>query len=182
VNVPILFFIVAAVLLGYVLKNHRFFRQLYFIGGAERAASLSGVKVAQVKMTIYMLSSFLAGCAGIMGAARYGAANWAPGNLSEIQAIAAVAIGGANINGGSGVIGGTVLGILFLAVVHNAFVLSGINTFFYDVANGLMLILAILFSWYIERKNAMVLLAVKQRKLEQGDRRVEHNDAVLEQA
>jgi len=182
VNVPIIFFLVAALVLGYLLRNHRYFRQLYFIGGGERAARLSGVNVAQVKVVIYMLSSFLAGCAGIMGAAQYGAAHWGHGNMSELQAIAAVAIGGANINGGSGVIGGTVLGILFLAVVHNAFVLSGINTFFYDVANGLMLILAVLFSWYIERKNAKGMLAVKQRKLEQTAHGADGKAAAFERA
>jgi ribose transport system permease protein len=67
-------------------------------------------------------------------------------------------------------------------VVHNAFVLSGINTFFYDVANGLMLILAVLFSWYIERKNAKGMLAVKQRKLEQAARAADGKDAAFERA
>lgn len=166
INIPILFFIITALILGYFLKNHRFFRQLYFIGGSERAARLSGVNVAQVKVIFYALSALLAGTAGIMGAAKYGAAQWGHGNMAELKAIAAVAIGGASLNGGSGIMRGTVLGIVFLAVVHNAFVMSGINTFWYDVVNGVMLLLAVLSSWYIQRKNTAKVLEIRQRKLD----------------
>jgi ribose transport system permease protein len=165
--VPIWFFIIAAIILGVLLGHQRFFRQLYFIGGGEKAARLSGVNVSQVKIIIYTLSSALAGCAGVMAAATYGAAHWSHGNLAELKAIAAVAIGGANINGGSGTIGGTVLGIIFLAVVHNVFVTSAINTFWYDVVSGLMLLMAVFLSRFISLKNARGMLALKQSKMDQ---------------
>jgi ribose transport system permease protein len=167
INVPILFFFVSALVLGLLLANHRFFRQLYFIGGGERAARLSGVNVNQVKVSIYTLSAVMAGCAGVMAAAKYGAAHWTHGNLAELKAIAAVAIGGANINGGSGTIGGTVLGVIFLAVVHNAFVTSAVNPFWYDVVSGLMLLIAVLLSRFIALRNAQVLLGLKQSKMDQ---------------
>jgi ribose transport system permease protein len=167
INVPIIFFALAALVLGILLGHQRFFRQLYFIGGGERAARLSGVNVNRVKIIIYMLSAFLAGCAGIMAAAKYGAAHWAHGNLAELKAIAAVAIGGANINGGSGTIGGTVLGVIFLAVVHNAFVTSAVNTFWYDVVSGMMLLIAVLLSRFISLRNARALLGLKQSKMDQ---------------
>jgi ribose/xylose/arabinose/galactoside ABC-type transport system permease subunit len=167
INVPIIFFAIAAVVLGVLLGHQRFFRQLYFIGGGERAARLSGVNVSRVKIIIYMLSAFLAGCAGIMAAAKYGAAHWTHGNLAELKAIAAVAIGGANINGGSGTIGGTVLGVIFLAVVHNAFVTSAVNTFWYDVVSGMMLLIAVLLSRFIALRNARALLGLKQSKMDQ---------------
>lgn len=167
INVPILFFGFAAIVLGLLLAHHRFFRQLYFIGGGERAARLSGVNVNRVKVIIYMLSATLAGSAGIMAAAKYGAAHWAHGNLAELKAIAAVAIGGANINGGSGTIGGTVLGVVFLAVVHNAFVTSAVNTFWYDVVSGMMLLVAVLLSRFISLRNARALLGLKQGKMDQ---------------
>jgi ribose transport system permease protein len=167
VNVPIVFFAVAALILGVLLGQHRFFRQLYFIGGGERAARLSGVNVSRVKIIIYMLSGLLAGCAGVMAAAKYGAAHWAHGNLAELKAIAAVAIGGANINGGSGTIGGTVLGVIFLAVVHNAFVTSAVNTFWYDVVSGMMLLIAVLLSRFIALRNARALLGLRQSKMDQ---------------
>ena len=167
INVPILFFAGAALVLGVLLAHQSFFRQLYFIGGGERAARLSGVNVSRVKVIVYMLSATLAGCAGIMAAAKYGAAHWAHGNLAELKAIAAVAIGGANINGGSGTIGGTVLGVIFLAVVHNAFVTSAVNTFWYDVVGGVMLLVAVLLSRFISLRNARALLGLKQSKMDQ---------------
>ena len=167
VNVPILFFAVAAVRPRGSARASRFFRQLYFIGGGERAARLAGVNVSRVKIIIYMLSATLAGCAGVMAAAKYGAAHWAHGNLAELKAIAAVAIGGANINGGSGTIGGTVLGVIFLAVVHNAFVTSAVNTFWYDVVSGVMLLIAVLLSRFISLRNARALLGLKQSKMDQ---------------
>ncbi|MDH4442448.1 MAG: ABC transporter permease [Rhizobium sp.] len=166
INVPIVFFVVAALILGILLTHHRFFRQLYFIGGGERAAALSGVNVIRVKIIIYTLSATLAGCAGVMAAAKYGAAHWGHGNLAELKAIAAVAIGGANINGGSGTIGGTVLGVIFLAVIHNAFVTSAVNPFWYDVVNGLMLLLAVLLSRTITLRNVRAVLKLKQSKME----------------
>lgn len=165
--VPIVFFIVAAVLLGVMLAHHRYLRQLYVIGGGERSARLSGINVNRVKIIIYTLSALLAGAAGVMAAARYGAAHWGHGNLAELKAIAAVAIGGANINGGSGTIGGTVLGVIFLAVVHNAFVTSAVNPFWYDVVNGLMLLVAVLLSRFIQRQNVWSLLSIREAKMNQ---------------
>lgn len=166
INVPIVFFAVSALVLGLLLAHHRFFRQLYFIGGGERAAALSGVNVIRVKIIIYTLSATLAGCAGVMAAAKYGAAHWGHGNLAELKAIAAVAIGGANINGGSGTIGGTVLGVIFLAVIHNAFVTSAVNPFWYDVVNGLMLLVAVFLSRTIALRNVRAVLKLKQSKME----------------
>jgi len=108
----------------------------------------------------------MAGCAGVMAAAKYGAAHWTHGNLAELKAIAAVAIGGANINGGSGTIGGTVLGVIFLAVVHNAFVTSAVNPFWYDVVSGLMLLIAVSLSRFIALRNARVLLGLRQSRMD----------------
>jgi ribose/xylose/arabinose/galactoside ABC-type transport system permease subunit len=179
VNVPILFFAVAALVLGTLLARQRFFRQVYVIGGGERAARLSGINVGRVKIIIYMLSATLAGAAGVMAAARYGAAHWSHGNLAELKAIAAVAIGGANINGGSGTIGGTVLGVIFLAVVHNAFVTSAVNPFWYDVVNGLMLLVAVLLSRFIEGRNIRELLAIRQAKMDQVAGQLQHQGGSL---
>ncbi|AML51841.1 ABC transporter permease [Falsihalocynthiibacter arcticus] len=166
VDIPIWFFGIAALILGLALAHHRYFRQIYFIGGSERSARFSGVNVDRVKISMYMLCSTLAGCAGVMAAAKYGAAHWGHGNLSELKAIAAVAVGGADIMGGSGTIVGTVLGVIFLAVVHNAFVTSAINPFWYDVVNGVMLLLAVLLSRFISARNQRELQSAKQKKLD----------------
>lgn len=167
VPIPICFFIVSALVLGVLAAHHRFFRQAYVIGGSERGGLLSGINAGRVKIILYMICAVMAGAAGIMAAGTYGAANWAHGNLSELKAIAAVAIGGTNINGGSGTILGTVLGTTFLAVVHNAFVTSAVNPFLYDIFTGAMLLLAVFLNRIIERRNIWRILRVKQAKLDQ---------------
>lgn len=172
IDVPIWFFAIAALVLGLLLAHHRYFRQLYFIGGSERSARFSGVNTDRVKVSIYVLCSTLAGCAGIMAAARYGAAHWGHGNLAELKAIAAVAVGGTDIMGGSGTMFGTVLGVIFLAVVHNVFVTSAINPFWYDVVNGAMLLLAVLLSRMIALKNRRDLLGARQMKLDQTPKKL----------
>ncbi|KSV71976.1 hypothetical protein N182_29905 [Sinorhizobium sp. GL2] len=166
-NIPVIFFLFMAVILGILLAHHRFFRQLYVIGGGERAARLSGINVSRIKIMAYALSAMLAGAAGIMAASRYGAAHWGHGNLAELKAIAAVAIGGANINGGTGTVFGTVLGVVFLAVVHNAFVTSAINPFWYDVVSGVTLLLAVVISQFLQRRARKNVLAMRQAKLNQ---------------
>jgi ribose transport system permease protein len=165
INIPVVYFAVLALVLGLLLNNHRYFRQIYFIGNNEKAATLSGIDVDKVKIFFYMLCSILAASAGILAASKYGAAHWVHGNGSEVKAISAVAIGGASLYGGSGRIGSTVIGVIFLAVINNAFVMSGINTFWFDVVNGSMLIAAILISYYATTQNERRLLKVKYEKL-----------------
>ncbi|GHS96825.1 ribose ABC transporter permease [Synergistales bacterium] len=165
INIPVIYFVVVAVILSLLLNNHKYFRQIYFIGNNEKAATLSGIDVVKVKIFFYMLCSVIAASAGILAASKYGAAHWVHGNGSEVKAISAVAIGGASLAGGSGRIGSTVIGIIFLAVINNAFVMSGMNTFWFDVVNGTMLIAAIMISYYATYRNEKRLLKVKYEKL-----------------
>jgi ribose transport system permease protein len=165
INIPIWCFVIFATILGILLNRHKFFRQVYFIGGNEKAAAVSGVNVKSVKIFFYVLCSILAGIAGILGAARFGAAHWVHGNGLELKAIAAVAIGGASLYGGSGTIGSTILGVIFLSIVHNAFVMSDINTFWYDVVNGGMLLLAVLFSCYVEIQKTKSMIQRRHEKV-----------------
>ena len=159
--IPLIIAAALAVVIGYLLNNHRFFRQLYFIGGSPKGARVSGVNVRRVKVSVYILCAGLAGLAGVLGASKYGAAHWGHGNLMEMKAIAAVAVGGANLNGGSGTVGATMLGVVFLAIVNNAFVMSGANTFWYDVVNGGMLVLAVAFSLFITYRNEKAMIEQK---------------------
>jgi ribose transport system permease protein len=165
VNIPVIYFAALAAVLALLLNNHRYFRQIYFIGNNERAAALSGIDVDRVKIFFYMLCSVLAASAGILAASKYGAAHWVHGNGSEVKAISAVAIGGAALSGGSGKIGSTIIGVVFLAIINNAFVMSGVNTFWFDVVNGSMLITAILISCYATVHNEKRLLKAKYEKL-----------------
>ncbi len=149
IPIPLWIFAVLAVLFWLLLKHNAFVRQVYFIGGNERAARLSGIRVNSMRYFVYGVSSLLAGVAGVIVAAQYGGANNSYGQNSELKVITAVAVGGASLNGGSGGIASTLLGVLFLAVVNGAFVMTGISTYWQDIVNGGMLLAAILVSEFV---------------------------------
>ncbi len=147
----VLFAILASVL-GWMLSSNRHAQQVYLIGGNARAARLAGVKVERVLLVVYTLSSLLAGLAGVIAASQYVSASTGFGQNSELRVITAVAIGGASLNGGTGSIGGTVLGVLFLAIVYNAFSMSGVSTYWQDVVSGVMVLAAVLLAQAVSRE------------------------------
>jgi len=146
-------FAVLAVAIGCFLAHHRHGQQVYLIGGNVRAAGLSGVRVERVLMVVYMLCSALAGLAGIVAASQYVSASTGFGQNSELRVITAVAIGGASLNGGTGSVGGSVLGVLFLAIVYNAFAMSGVSTYWQDVVGGVMVLGAVLLAQAAARRS-----------------------------
>jgi ribose transport system permease protein len=142
--VALVLFVVLAGAIGRLLGHHRYGQQVYLIGGNVRAARLSGVKVERVLVVFYVLCSTLAGLAGVIAASQYVSASTGFGQNSELRVITAVAVGGASLNGGTGSIGGSVLGVLFLAIVYNAFAMSGVSTYWQDIVSGVMVLAAVL--------------------------------------
>ena len=149
---PILIFAVLAVVIGFLLMNHRYFRQAYFIGGNQRSAKMSGIRVERFLIFVFVLSSTLAGIAGIVTAAYYGAASNSYGQNMELRVITAVVIGGASLSGGTGSVLGTTLGVLFMAMVYNLFFFSDISTYWQDVVIGTMLLGAVFLSEFLKRR------------------------------
>ncbi len=152
IRASLLLFLVLAVIIGYALKNHRYLQQAYFIGGNRRAARMSGIKVESFLVSIFVLNALLAGVAGIVICSQYGAASVSYGQNAELRVIAAAAIGGTSFSGGTGSILGTSLGVLFLAMIYNAFNMTGVNTYWQDVAIGAMLLIAVFLGEYLKRR------------------------------
>jgi ribose transport system permease protein len=151
--IPIWIFFVLILVFGYLLKHHKFFQQVYFIGWDPDAARVSGIKVNFFTLFVFGFSSFLAGLAGILAAAQYGAAHNSFALGAELKVITAVAIGGSSmVRGGTGTMFGTFLGIMFMAILNNAFMMSGISTYWQDVVTGVMLLLAILLAESLKSK------------------------------
>ena len=144
-----LFVILAGDLL---LRNTRFFRQSYYVGGNERAARLSGINVDRVKIFNYCLVALLAGVAGIMLTARFGAASVTVGTGVELRVITAAIIGGASLNGGEGSVLGAFLGAFFMAMLANALNLLGVDVYWQNLVTGMFLILAVVFDVVNERR------------------------------
>lgn len=135
-----------------LLRNSRFFRQSYYIGGNEDSARLSGINVDIVKIFNYGLVAVLAGVAGLMLTARFGSSSVTVGNGIELRVITACIIGGASLNGGEGSVLGAFLGALFMGMLANALNLLGVDVYYQNFITGLILILAVVFDVLNERR------------------------------
>ena len=117
---------------------------IFAVGGNEEAARISGVPIARTKIAAYAMSGFLAALAAVILIARLGAAEPTLGNLWELEAIAASAIGGASLMGGKGSIVGTILGAIVLGAMRNGLTLLNVQAFYQLLATGVIIILAML--------------------------------------
>lgn len=156
VPVTLILFAILALLIGFALKNHTFFQQAYFIGGNRSAARMSGINVERYLVYVYILSALMAGLAGVVTASTFSAASSGYGQNMELRVITSVVIGGASLSGGVGSVLGTTLGVLFLAIIYNAFAMTGISTYWQDVVIGGMLLAAVFLSEYLKKRRAQL--------------------------
>jgi ribose transport system permease protein len=144
VPVPVIIVAVLAALGWLLLRKAPIGEYILAVGGNEEAARVAGVPIARTKITTYMLSGALAFIAGIILIGRLGAAEPVLGNLWELDAIAASAIGGASLMGGKGSIVGTLLGALVLGAMRNGLTLMDVQAFYQLLATGIIIIAAML--------------------------------------
>jgi erythritol transport system permease protein len=135
--------IVLAIIFSIVLNRTPFGRWLYATGSNERAAQLSGVPVKSVKTQIYVLSGLCAGIVGILQMANISSATADLGTFYELNAIAAVVIGGAALSGGRGTVRGTIIGAFVIGFLANGLVIVGVSPFWQKVITGAVIILAV---------------------------------------
>lgn len=143
---------VAMVVAGYIVLNHsRFGLHVTGIGSNEEAVRRAGVDVRRVKLAVYMLSGLSVAIGGMITAARLASGSSYTGVAFELQVIAAVIVGGTNLFGGDGRIGGTVLGTLLLAMLANGLILMNVSPFYLQIIEGLVILLAIWFNLKLGR-------------------------------
>ncbi|MFE9441101.1 substrate-binding domain-containing protein [Streptomyces sp. NPDC006602] len=142
--VPVLVMIVMGLIAAFVLGRTYIGRSMYAIGGNEEAARLSGLRVKKQKLAIYALSGVFAAAAGIVLASRLSSAQPQAADGYELDAIAAVVIGGASLAGGTGKASGTLIGALILAVLRNGLNLLSVSAFWQQVVIGVVIALAVL--------------------------------------
>lgn len=152
--VPItgLIFIVLAVLTAALLRFTTFGEYIYAVGSNEEAARLSGVPVKWVQASVFGFSGLMAGIAGVLLTSRLTIAQPTAFQGMELDAIAAVVLGGASLFGGRGGIGGTFIAVLLLSVLKNLFNLMGIGSFFQMVVTGLILVVALILNKFIDSR------------------------------
>ena len=152
VPVPVLVFLVVA-LVGYIaLRYTRYGRQVYAVGGNPEAARLSGLSVQSVVLSVYVITGFLAGLAGFLLCARLGSAEAVAGTGYELRIIASVVIGGTSLFGGLGGVGGTFVGALLIGVLINGLVIMNVSAYYQQVVIVIIIVLAVGFDTYAKSR------------------------------
>jgi erythritol transport system permease protein len=142
--VPVWLMVGLAAAATFVATRTPFGRHVYAVGGNERAALLAGVPVARVRMGVYMISGLCAALVGLIIAAQLGAAHPATGETFELNAIAAVVLGGTSLMGGRGTITGTLIGAFVIGILADGLVLLGVSAFWQMVIKGIVIVLAVI--------------------------------------
>lgn len=143
----VLYFIAVIVIFSYILSNTAYGRKIMAVGGNESATYLSGINVRKVKVMTFTLCGMLSGLAGISNALSVSYATPQSLNGREFEVIAASVLGGVSLSGGKGSMFGTFLGVLVMAIIGNVLVLVGVQSYWQNFAQGVILLLAV----YIDR-------------------------------
>jgi ribose transport system permease protein len=143
-SLPIIITLVIYIIAYIVLSRTAFGRRIYAIGGNEEASRLSGINVSLYKIYIYAISGLTAALGGLVMTARLNCAHPQAGLGYELDAIAAVVIGGTRLMGGEGGVGGTLIGALIMGVLNNGLNLLEVNPFWQQAVVGSLIIIAVL--------------------------------------
>ncbi|MEV0221671.1 substrate-binding domain-containing protein [Streptomyces sp. NPDC050704] len=176
--VPVLVMIVMGLITALILGRTYIGRSMYAIGGNEEAARLSGLRVKKQKLAIYALSGLFAAAAGIVLASRLSSAQPQAAQGYELDAIAAVVIGGASLAGGTGKASGTLIGALILAVLRNGLNLLSVSAFWQQVVIGVVIALAVLLDT-LRRKAGATPVAAGTSSRPKGPQAVKYALAVV---
>lgn len=159
--VAVIILIIIAAISAVILRKTPFGWHILAIGGNERAAKLSGVRVDSDKMLVYMFSGACAAVVGIIATSQLVASHPMTGNTWEMNAIAAAVLGGTSLAGGIGTIVGTVIGAFIIGVISDGMVMCGVSEFWQMVIKGLVIVLAVIVDQY--QRNLQARMALQAR-------------------
>lgn len=154
IPVLIVILILTFILCSVILNKTILGRYIYAVGGNEQAARASGINVTQVKMAVYSISGLLAGLAGILLTSRITTGQPNAGTGFELDAIAAVVIGGTSTTGGKGSIAGTLIGVLLIGVINNSLDLLNVTSYYQQVVMGVIIIGAVVLDSMNQKLNS----------------------------
>ncbi|MER8883184.1 ABC transporter permease [Mesorhizobium sp. M0816] len=159
-GLPVALWILLVVALGaaYLAKYTPLGRHIFAVGGNERAARISGVRVNMVKMFVYMFSGFCAAIVGLIISSELMASHPATGESFELNAIAAAVLGGTSMSGGRGTIGGTIVGAFVIGILSDGLVMMGVSSFWQMVIKGFVIIVAVVVDQAQRRLQSRVTL------------------------
>lgn len=152
IPVPVCLLVIILLVTGIIMNKTRLGRHMYAVGGNPLAAVFSGISVAKVKFLVHTFTGIMAGIAGVVLASRMYSGQPRSGEGAEMDAIAAVVVGGTSMQGGSGKIGGTIIGGLIIGVLNNGLNLMNVNSFWQYVVKGIVILLAVFIDFWRTRK------------------------------
>lgn len=144
IPIPAVILVLALLIFWFVLTKTTFGRKIYATGSNAKCANLVGVNTAKIKIMVYAISGFMAALAGLLMISRVDSAQPTLGEGFELDAIAAVALGGTSMSGGRGKIGGTFAGVLMIAVLNNGLNILGVSTYYQEVIKAVVILIAVL--------------------------------------
>jgi len=165
VNYSIWLMFLFTVIAHIITTRMPFGRHVYSIGGNENAAELSGVRISTTKIIVYSISGFCSALVGLIIASQLVAAHPATGDSFELNAIAAVVLGGTSLDGGRGSIGGTLIGAFVIGVLGDGLVMMGVSSFWQKVIKGSVIVFAVIIDQVQERMQERIALQ-KQQELD----------------
>ena len=145
---PVVILVIVLIITAIIMNKTKMGRHMYAVGGNQKAAEFSGIKVEKVKFFVHAFSGLMAGLAGIVLASRMYSGQPTAGDGAEMDAIAAVVVGGTSMAGGSGKIGGTIIGGLIIGVLNNGLNLLNVNSFWQYVVKGVVILLAVFLDYF----------------------------------
>ena len=143
IPIPVIIMAIVFIIMAIILNKSKFGRFVYAVGGNRQAAEFSGIKITRVEIKVYTLSGLLAGLAGVITASRMSSGQPTAGEGQELDAIAAVVLGGTSFVGGEGHIGGTIIGALIIGILNNGLNLIQVSSYWQLVVKGVVIILAV---------------------------------------
>ncbi|MDG6882769.1 ribose ABC transporter permease [Phocoenobacter uteri] len=149
---PIILMAIVFVVAWYILKHTQMGRYIYALGGNESATQLSGINTTKIKLFVYAASGFLAALAGLIVTSRLSSAQPTAGAAYELDAIAAVVVGGTSLMGGKGRVMGTLIGALIIGFLNNALNLLDVSSYYQMIAKALVILAAVLADNYLGSK------------------------------
>ncbi len=158
IPMPIWLMIIVGLVAAFISTRTPFGRHVYAIGGNERAARTSGVRVNPTKILVYMISGFCSALAGLIVASQLIASHPASGTSFELNAIAAAVLGGTSLSGGRGNIGGTIVGAFVIGVLSDGLIMMGVSDFWQTVIKGFVIVLAVAIDQFQARMQSVVAL------------------------
>ena len=154
IPVPVITMFIVFIVAVLFLNRTRIGRHIYAVGGNDTAAKFSAINTAKVKLIVYSFSGLMAGLAGITIASRLYSGTCTSGDGAEMDAIAAVVVGGTSMSGGSGKLGGTLIGVLIIGILNNGLNLMGVNSDWQYIIKGAVILLAVYTDFLRNRKKA----------------------------